>query len=209
MITHLPDLDPIAPSTDGPGPDHPMRKVTQQVAFDPGGWTPTRAKKVATLFDNLAPEWASQHSAQPLVSLEDALERGNVSGASCVELGAGTGPGTEVLSSHFDRLYALDLSHEMLIRLKPEWGSRVRTDASRLPLRDDSTDVLVLMNMLLFPAEAARVLRPGGALVWVNSRGDQTPIHLPPEEVARALPGNWSGKAAKAGAGLWCVLRRN
>ena len=84
----------------------------------------------------------------------------------------------------------------------------MRADASRLPLRDSSTDALILMNMLLFPAEVERILAPAGTLVWVNSRGEQTPIHLSAEEVARALPGEWSGTAAHAGTGLWCVLRR-
>jgi len=186
-----------------------MRKVTHQVAFGQTGWTPTRAKKVTSLFDGLATQWASRHSEHRLLPLADALDRGNVRAETCIELGAGTGPGTELLCRHFEQVFAVDLSHEMLRRLKPQWGHRIRADADCLPLRDDSVDVLVLMNMLLFPAEVDRILAPTGALVWVNSRGDQTPIHLSPEEVARALPGRWSGNAALAGQGLWCVLRRD
>ena len=209
MIQQLPPLEPVAPEPGGAGPDHPMRKVTRQVAFEAASWTPERAKKVATLFDELAPEWESRHTDPRMVPLVDALDRGSVRGDHCVELGAGTGPGTSVLTRHFARVIALDLSREMLRRLKPEWGERVRADASCLPLRDASVGVLVLMNMLLFPSEAARVLSPGGVLVWVNSRGDQTPIHLSAEDVAKALPGDWSGTTARAGAGLWCVLRRS
>ena len=209
MITHLPDLDVQPPSSDGPGPDHPMRKVTRQVAFEEGGWTPERAHKVEALFDELATEWASRHNDARMVPLTDALERGRVTGPSCVELGAGTGPGTQVLSRRFERVYAFDLSREMLRRMDPSWAFRVRADAASLPLRDGGVDVLVLMNMLLFPTEVDRVLAPGGALVWVNSRGDQTPIHLSPEDVAHALPGRWRGSAARAGQGLWTVLRRS
>lgn len=208
MITQLPDLQPAAPEPGGAGPDHPMRKVTRQVAFETGSWTSERAKKVEALFDELAPEWASRHSDQRMTPLVDALDRGKVRAESCIELGAGTGPGTSVLCRHFERVVAFDISQEMLRRLKPEWGRRVRADASRLPLRDASADALILMNMLLFPAEVERVLAPKGTLVWVNSRGDQTPIHLSAEEVGRALPGKWSGTTAHAGTGLWCVLRR-
>jgi hypothetical protein len=43
----------------------------------------------------------------------------------------------------------------------------------------------------------------------VSSLGDRTPIYLPAEDVARALPGAWSGKAALAGWGSWCVLARD
>jgi hypothetical protein len=44
--------------------------------------------------------------------------------------------------------------------------------------------------------------------VWVNTLGDQTPIHLPPGDVERALPGDWNGVTARAGTGQWTVLRR-
>jgi hypothetical protein len=54
----------------------------------------------------------------------------------------------------------------------------------------------------------ARVLAPGGSLLWVNSLGDRTPIHLPAEDVEKALPGDWNGLAADAGWGTWCALRR-
>lgn len=192
----------------GPGEDHPMREVTRQVAFEANGWHPGRARKVEALFDSLASEWASRHAEDRLLPLRDALDRGRVRGNSCHELGAGTGPGTEVLRKQFDRVYAFDLSREMLRRLDPAWGHRVRADGAMLPLADASVEVLVLMNMLLFPQEVDRILAPGGAVVWVNSRGTRTPIHLPPEDVAAALPGYWEGHAAQAGQGLWCVLRR-
>ena len=83
----------------------------------------------------------------------------------------------------------------------------MRADAARLPFRDGAADVLVLANMLLFPAEVTRLLAPRGALVWVNSLGDRTPIHLSAEDVARALPG-FAGVASEAGWGTWCVFRK-
>jgi hypothetical protein len=44
--------------------------------------------------------------------------------------------------------------------------------------------------------------------VWVNSSGDQTPIHLAASDVEATLPGAWDGVASRAGAGLWAVFRR-
>jgi hypothetical protein len=64
------------------------------------------------------------------------------------------------------------------------------------------------VNALLFPAEVDRMLALDGSVVWVNSSGDQTPIHLGSEEVAAVLPGEWRGVASRAGQGSWCVLRR-
>ena len=56
--------------------------------------------------------------------------------------------------------------------------------------------------------EMWRVLAPGGALVWVSSLGDRTPIYLSAEEVEAALPGEWRGVASEAGWGSWCVTGR-
>ncbi len=84
----------------------------------------------------------------------------------------------------------------------------MQADASVLPFRDDAADLLVLVNMLLFPAEVDRVLRPGGGLLWINTLGHETPIHLSPEAVVEALPGSWTATAGRAGSGLWAAVQR-
>ena len=66
----------------------------------------------------------------------------------------------------------------------------------------------LMINMLLFPHEVDRVLRPAGVVLWVNTLGDQTPIHLPAADVLEALPGEWSGATADAGTGFWLSARR-
>jgi SAM-dependent methyltransferase len=194
------------------GPDHPMRKVTRQVAFDPGGWTPERAGKISQLFDTMAPQWNERTRSERQDALRDALARGGFiaerSGV-CLEVGSGTGSSSEDLARRFATVLALDLSREML-RLAPAGPARrVNADGARLPIRDRGASGVVLVNALLFPTEVARVLAPDGSLVWVNSLGDKTPIHLPADDVARAMPGTWSGVASEAGWGTWCVLRRN
>jgi ubiquinone/menaquinone biosynthesis C-methylase UbiE len=77
-----------------------------------------------------------------------------------------------------------------------------------LPFHDRSFDAVVMINMLLFPHEVARVLRHAGTVLWVNTLGDQTPIHLPPDDVLTALPGTWTGRTAKAGTGFWLAATR-
>jgi SAM-dependent methyltransferase len=224
-------LDVVHPDPDellGEGNDaHPMRQVTRQVAFEPGGWTPERAGKVTELFDGLAPEWHTRMSSERMTSLTDALDRGGVDaavtavdtagaglatpgGPLVVELGSGTGFGTPYLVDRYRRVVAVDLSFEMLRHAAATStdAPRVQADASRLPLRDGGAAVVVLVNMLLFPAEVDRVLAPGGVVVWVNSLGERTPIHLPADDVARALPGRWDGVASRAAGGTWCVLHR-
>lgn len=184
-----------------------MRAVTRQVAFDPGGWTAQRRVKVAALFDELAPEWHTHRDdPQRQAPLADAHERGGiVGGGTCLEVGSGDGANTAFLAERHDRVIALDVSFEMLRRAK---GMRVQADAGAAPLADGTVDVAVLVNAFLFPAEMDRVLAPGGLLVWVNTAGDQTPIHLTADEVEAALPGAWDGLGAEAGRGTWSVWRR-
>ena len=85
----------------------------------------------------------------------------------------------------------------------------MQADASRLPFPDRSFDAVVMINMLLFPREVDRILRVDGVVLWVNNLGDQTPIHLPATDVLDALPGDWSGRTAKAGTGFWLTAHRS
>jgi SAM-dependent methyltransferase len=199
----------IAPPAERPDPvpqKEAMQAVTRAAAFEPGSWTPERATKVTALFDELAPVWNErQQSVNRYEPLADALSRGGVSRGRCFEVGSGTGLATPMLSGHFDAVIGLDLSMEMLRRAP---GVRVHGDANVLPFRDDAFDSAVLVNALLFPRELDRVVVPTGTVVWVNTRGADTPIHLPPEDVASALPGDWHGVAAEAALGVWAVLRR-
>lgn len=187
-----------------------MRTVTRQIAFEPGGWTAERRAKVTELFDGLAPGWVSHLSdPQRTVPLEDAYARGDIPrGGRCLEVGSGDGQNTAFLATHHDTVIAADLSMEMLVRAPSGVGARVRADAGSMPMRPARVDVAVLVNAFLFPHEIDRVLAPGGTLVWVNTAGDLTPIHLTTEDVVRALPGPWDGVESAAGWGTWAVLRR-
>jgi SAM-dependent methyltransferase len=210
VIRRLPRLIEEAEGRpDGPNDDHPMRKVTRQVAFEADGWTPERRGKVAGLFDSLADEWHTRDHPLRMVPLADAFERGGPLGyGTGLEIGSGTGLGTAWLSARYELLVAVDLSAEMLRLSPPDPAPRLQGDASVLPFRTASVDAIVLVNMLLFPAEMARVLKPDGALVWVNTSGDRTPIHLSADEVDEALPGEWNGVASEAAWGTWAVFRR-
>ncbi|MBA3653150.1 MAG: class I SAM-dependent methyltransferase [Actinobacteria bacterium] len=183
-----------------------MQRVTRQTAFDPSTWTPERAAKVAALFDGMAAEWNERQTGiSRYDALVDALERGDVGTGTCVEIGSGSGLATPLLVQHFGTVVGLDLSAAMIVQGS---GRRVQGDANHLPFATGTFDAAVLVNALLFPREVDRVVAPDGVVLWVNTRGDDTPIHLPPEDVAEALPGEWSGAAAAAGLGIWAVLRR-
>ena len=193
------------------GSDHPMRTMTRRAAgLHPGGWDDQARAEVTAYFDDLAPEWHTRTSPQRDAVVMDALERGVESSAGdlCIELGSGIGAYTPAFASRWGRVMATEVSLEMLLRAPSDVGHRLLADGARLPVVDGAADGVVLVNCFLFPTEVDRVLAPDGVVVWVNSSGDQTPIHLPPDDVIEALPGRWEGVQATAGIGIWCVLRR-
>lgn len=205
-VTWLPDAEGTVTDLPVFGSVSPMREVTETVAFD-AAWDSLRREKVRELFDGMAAEWSSRSTPEREASILDALDRGGLAGDMVIELGSGTGLGTEHLIERFDDVVALDLSMAMLHH-QPDLAPKVQADASVLPFRDDAADLLVLVNMLLFPAEVDRVLRPGGGLLWINTLGHETPIHLSPEAVVDALPGSWTATAGRAGSGLWAAVQR-
>ena len=185
------------------GPDHPMRLLTRAKASGEA-WSGAESERIQSVFDGLAAGWSEDHvdpiKAAPVI---DAFERGGAPrDADWLELGSGTGAGARILTDRVRSLVCSDLSEQMLAHA-PDIAPRLRADASILPFGDDSFDAVLAINMLLFPREVARVLRPGGTLLWVNTLGDQTPIHLPAADVLDAMPGNWRGITARAGTGFW------
>lgn len=209
MLTEL-DAHPEATDPEPfAGPDHPIRKLTRGVAFGKE-WTSEHAERMAGIFNDLADEWATRDVAGAKAApVLDALDRGDVPlEGAWLEVGSGTGAGAQMLDGRVASLVCTDLSAGMLSHA-PDLAPRTQSDASALPFDTDSFDAVMLINMMLFPGEIDRVLRPGGTVLWVNTLGDQTPIHLPAADVLEALPGQWRGTTARAGTGFWLTARRS
>lgn len=189
-----------------------MRRMTRRIAgLEAGEWDPEALGLVVRTFDGLAPEWHTRVSAERTAVVEDALIRGldPLLGSHTlgVEVGSGLGNYTPLLTQRLETVLAVELSWEMLVRAERA-GHRVHADAGRLPVRDGAVDVIVAINAFLFPDEVRRVLAPSGVLVWVNSSGEETPIHLTTAEVVQSLGLDLEGYQSRAGAGTWAALRR-
>ncbi len=208
----------VAPES-GVNDDHPMRQVTRQVAFE-HGWSAGRARKVADLFDGMAAEWDAPRSGLVRTApVRDALARGGMRlSGRWLELGAGTGIGTRIvapaLASAGGSMVAVDLALQMLRSSPDRVAPLVQGDASSLPFADGVFDGVAMFNMLLFPSEVDRMVSAeAGQLLWINSSGDRTPIHLSPEDFLAALPGAsagaWSAVWACSGTGFWVVATRS
>jgi ubiquinone/menaquinone biosynthesis C-methylase UbiE len=190
-----------------------MRIATRRAAgLQAGGWTGELRHQVEGYFDDLAGEWHTRTSPERTAAVRDALLRGlgaiRSPAGIAVEVGSGIGAYSSLLAERFATVVAIDLSLAML-KLAPIGPAlRVQADGAKLPVADSSAAAIVLINAFVFPAEVERVLSPEGALVWVNSSGEQTPIYLSVDDLVAGLPGDWTGTSSRAGEGHWCVLRR-
>jgi SAM-dependent methyltransferase len=214
VIKHLPPITIEGHQVSSPGTlDHPLRVATRRAAgLEGSGWTGDLAGDVKKYFDDIADEWHTRTSPGRTEIVVDALTRGlgatGIPQGLAVEVGSGIGTYSALLAERFRDVMAVELSMEMLKRAPAAPAHRVLADGSKLPLADASAAAVVLINCFLFPDEIVRVLAPGGVVIWVNSSGECTPIHLSVDDVVRALPGTWDGVTSRAGEGLWCVLRR-
>ncbi|GAA0585466.1 class I SAM-dependent methyltransferase [Actinomadura livida] len=171
-------------------------------------WTGEAARFFTDLFDELAATWDTGLATGRDEPLRDALTRGGPMPAGpCLEIGSGTGAHTPLLTAAFPAVISLDISEQMLRRAAGRSPARVRADAAALPVTHAGVAAVVAVDMLLFPEQIARVLAPGGVLLWINQLGADGPLHLPADAVAAALPGRWDATEAEAGWGTWAVLR--
>ena len=75
-------------------------------------------------------------------------------------------------------------------KLPPELAGRVRfevADATRLAYADGEFDLVTLANMIPFFDELARVVAPGGRVVFSFSAGPETPIWVTPDRLESEL----------------------
>jgi SAM-dependent methyltransferase len=171
------------------------RLATRAVVARPGLW-PLFRRPLRAQFDALAPEWHGITGPEALAPLAAALDRLEEPPAQVLDLGTGTGKAAQLVAEHFPsaEIAGVDLSPAMVEearRLLPAGlAERVRFevgDASALPFAADAFDVVVLLNMIPFFAELARVTAPGGIVVVAHVSGPSTPIWTSPEALRSHL----------------------
>ena len=191
-----------------------LQELTRRIAFAPESWSRDDAASMRSRFDERAATWATRDAPEYRLPLEDALRRGGVPRRGrCLEVGSGTGIQTPTLVAHFDEVLSIEIAPEMFRQTPSGSSTRVLADAASLPLGDGTLDAIVCVNAPLFAPEYSRVLARAGAVVFVSTRGSQTPIYLAPADVVAALASlgdrRFTATTARAGQGTWTVARRD
>ena len=170
------------------------RLATRAVVAEPRLWSLFR-RPLRAQFDLIASSWEGRGGPDALGALDALLDRIDPP-RRALDLGAGTGKAARLLARRFPQaeVVGVDLAPAMVQEarglLDPEFADRVRfdvADASALPFGDGEFDLVVLLNMIPFFPELARVTAPGGALIFASYSGPATPIYVPPETLRARL----------------------
>lgn len=174
-------------------------------ARDPRAVFELDRRAVARAFDRASSSYDAAAALQERVRNELLGRLGDLKlePASILDLGAGTGHASRALKRKFPgaAVVAVDIAPGMLelARQQSRWlrrFERVRADAYALPFLDGSFDLVFSSLMLQWCddldavfAEIARVLKPGGALVF-STFGPDTLLELRESWSASDAPGN-------------------
>ena len=171
------------------------RAITNVVVRRPRLWRLFRGS-LRLQFESLAPRWDAMRVPDHLAPLERALEQVDPPPRRALDLGTGTGAAALAVARRFPEaeVVGVDLAERMLEearrKVPAELRGRVRferADASRLPFAGGEFDLVSLANMIPFFDELARVVTPGGHVVFGFSGGPSTPIYVPPERLEAEL----------------------
>jgi SAM-dependent methyltransferase len=171
------------------------RLATDLVVRRPGLW-PLLRRPVRRQFDRLAPVWDACRVPDHLAGFRAGLDAVPIEPRHILDLGSGTGDSAVHMARRWPaaEVVGVDLAPGMVDearrKLPAELTSRVRfdeADAARLPYEDGAFDLVALANMIPFFDELARVVAPGGYIVFGYSLGPRTPIYVPPERLRAEL----------------------
>jgi SAM-dependent methyltransferase len=187
---------------------HRSRIALERVLADPDDDGAYRDLMVA--YDEMAPEWTDWTRAQRWYAAPVAAGMTHARTVPwLLEVGCGTGQATAVLSAAGVRVVATDVNSSMLAAApRLAHTSYVLADVRHLPFRTGSVPLLVGLNGVPHMKEFARVLAPGGQILWCTSFADGTPLYVPPDRFADMLGPEWTAEAGRAGHGDWVLASR-
>jgi SAM-dependent methyltransferase len=185
------------------------RVAARVVVYQPVLWRFFRGP-LRIQFDRLARSWDSSRDSRWLAPLTAALERLESEPARALDVGTGTGAAARLIAERYPEceIVGVDLSPDMIDEARRLLPSRLAggvrfevADASTLPFRDESFDLVVLLNMIPFFEELARITAHGGTVVVAHSLGPDTPFWTPAETLRTRLGAVGLGRFEELAAG--------
>ena len=184
------------------------RLTTDVVVRRPALWRLFR-RVTERQFDRLAPQWDATRRPGFQAPFERALEEVDPP-RRALDLGTGTGAGALLIAARFPdaEVVGVDLSAGMVAeaerKIAPALRGRVRfeqADAAALPFADGAFDLVAHGNMIPFWDELARVVAPGGRVLFSFSLGPETPIWVAPARLRTELGRRGFADFAEVSAG--------
>jgi SAM-dependent methyltransferase len=182
----------------------------------PSSWTLLRGP-MRRFFDRAAPSWDERFATDPsrLAPLETALALLPHPPARVLDVGTGTGVAALAAAARWPEaeVLGIDVSPSMIelaAAKEARPGVRFRVaDVAELEV-DEGYDLVMMVNMPPFIAPVAALVRPGGYMAQIASRGSVTPFYTPAEKLERGYRryGLQTVASGSAGPGTYYLAHR-
>ena len=182
----------------------------------PWAWRFLR-RPLTGFFDRVAEGWDTRFADDPerLAALATALDLLPAAPARVLDVGTGTGAAALLIAERYPaaEVTGIDVAPAMIeVARRKTADQRVRFLVADVTSLDpgDGHDLVVLLNMPPFFGHVARLLRPGGHVISVASRGPATPFFVAASTLRRGFErrGLETVAAATAGPGTYYLARR-
>jgi SAM-dependent methyltransferase len=186
------------------------------LAAAPWSW-PLLRGPMRRFFERASATWDARYADDPgrLEPLTAALDLLPHPPARVLDVGTGTGAGAFLAAERWPeaQVLGIDVSPKMIaVAAAKEARPWVRFEVADVAQLDpgDGYDLVMMLNMPPFCGPIAAMLRPGGHVAHIASRGPVTPFYTPPEKLGQGYGrhGLETVAAGAAGPGTYYLARR-
>lgn len=209
-------MTPSPPAGRSAWPQRLGRWSCRTLVRAPWAWRFLR-RPLTGFFDRVAEGWDTRFASDPerLAALAAALDLLPAAPPRVLDVGTGTGAAALLIAERWPgaQVTGIDVAPAMIdVARGKATDPRVQFLVADVTTLDpgDGYDLVVLLNMPPFFGHVARLLRPGGHVISVASRGPATPFFVAASTLRRGFErrGLETVAAAAAGPGTYYLARR-
>jgi SAM-dependent methyltransferase len=204
------------PSSRRSGPERLGRAMNNLVTRVPWTWRLVR-EPMTRFFDRAAPTWDERFASDParLEPLAAALDLLPIPPARVLDVGTGTGAAAGIAKERWPdaEVVGIDMSPAMI----EQATRKVARPGMRFLVADvadldpgEGYDLVMMLNMPPFFKPVSALLRPGGSVAHIASRGSTTPFYTSAGKLRQGYQrhGLETVAAGTAGPGTYYLARR-